>query len=74
MNQSDMAGVSGGSYKDRSDLWHRHVLLDRGPPRSQSGFPIHHNGGHGIYPSLRGQANAYLGHIGNVVESTPSLA
>src|SRR6202035_2500892 len=51
----------------------RHVLLDRGPLRSQIGFAIRCNGGHGIYPSFRGQANAYLGHLGDVVEFTPHL-
>jgi hypothetical protein len=66
-----LASLAGLMY--RRDLWHRHVLLDSGPSRSQIGSTIHRNRAHGIYPSLRRQAYAYLGYLGDVFEFIPNF-
>ena len=54
--------------KHSSNVWHRHVLFDYRPSRSQIGFTICRNRNHGFLPHVRRRADAGLGRLGDLVQ------
>src|SRR6266478_9116888 len=71
--QRDLADVFCRPYEHGRDFWHGCVLLNDRPPRPPVSCGTCCHAGYGLYPCLRGQADAHLGQLGDLVEFSPSL-
>src|SRR5499425_3923701 len=64
----DVVVISSWDSKHSSRVWHGHVLFDYRPSRSQIGFTICRNRGHGFFSLVRRRADADLGRLGDLVQ------